>query len=148
MSARSSLYENEILLAKPFQSSQSWHQLSVYENKILVQNFLQNEWILGIVAYTIFPFILIYWSKVWIQFLFSFLITMFLRISQFVLINLFKHIDFDMIVFRIVLDGVVKIATKSFLNNLKVERLDNSIFDYIISFILLICFKIRRHLIP
>ena len=29
-----------------FQASQSWHQMSVYENKILVQNCLQNEWTL------------------------------------------------------------------------------------------------------
>jgi hypothetical protein len=29
-----------------FPSHQSWHQLSFYENKILVQNFLLNEWIL------------------------------------------------------------------------------------------------------
>ena len=30
-----------------FEDSQSWHQLSVYENKILVQNCLQNEWTLN-----------------------------------------------------------------------------------------------------
>jgi hypothetical protein len=35
-----------ILLTKPFQASQIWHQLSIYENKILVQNCLLNEWIL------------------------------------------------------------------------------------------------------
>ena len=29
-----------------FQASQSWHPLSFYENKILVQNCLLNEWIL------------------------------------------------------------------------------------------------------
>ena len=42
MSARSSVYEDKILLTKSFQASQSWHQLSVYENKIFVQNCLQN----------------------------------------------------------------------------------------------------------
>ena len=41
MSARSSVYEKRILLTKPFQASQSWHQLSVYENMIL------NEWTLA-----------------------------------------------------------------------------------------------------
>ena len=46
MSAWSSVYENKVLLTKPFQASQSWHQMSVYENKILVQNCLLNEWIL------------------------------------------------------------------------------------------------------
>ena len=33
-------------LFKPFQASQSWHQLSFYENKILGQNCLLDEWIL------------------------------------------------------------------------------------------------------
>ena len=47
MSAGSSVYENKILLTKPFQASQNWHQLSVYENKILAQNCLQNEWTLS-----------------------------------------------------------------------------------------------------
>ena len=46
MSAWSSVYEKRILLTKLFQAIQSWHQLSVYENKILVQNCLQNEWTL------------------------------------------------------------------------------------------------------
>ena len=46
MPARSSVCEERILLTKPFQASQSWHQLSVYENKILVQNCLLNEWTL------------------------------------------------------------------------------------------------------
>ncbi len=35
--------KKRILLTKPFQASQSWHQLSVYENKVLVQSCLQNE---------------------------------------------------------------------------------------------------------
>ena len=47
-SARSSLFEIHIILTKPFQSSQSWHQLSFYENKILVQNCLHNEWTLAL----------------------------------------------------------------------------------------------------
>ena len=47
MSARSSFFEKGILLTKPFQASQNWHQLSFYENKILVQNCLLNEWILA-----------------------------------------------------------------------------------------------------
>ena len=38
VSAWSSVYEKRILLTKPLQASQSWHQLSVYANKILVQN--------------------------------------------------------------------------------------------------------------
>ena len=46
MSARSSVYEKRIVLTKPFQASQRWHQLSIYENKILVQNCLHNEWTL------------------------------------------------------------------------------------------------------
>ena len=46
MSARSSVYEKRILLTKPFLASQSWHQLSVFENKILLQNCLLNEWTL------------------------------------------------------------------------------------------------------
>ena len=33
--------KNEVLLAKPFQASQSWHQLSVYENKICAELFTQ-----------------------------------------------------------------------------------------------------------
>ena len=41
MFAQSSVYEKRILLTKPFQASQSWHQLSVYENMIL------NEWTLA-----------------------------------------------------------------------------------------------------
>ena len=32
-----SVYKNKVLFTKPFQASQSWHQLSVYENKVLVQ---------------------------------------------------------------------------------------------------------------
>ena len=44
-------YENKILFTKPFQANQSWHQLSVYENKFLVQICLRNEWTLH---YTIF----------------------------------------------------------------------------------------------
>ena len=47
MSAWSSVYEKRILPTKPFQASQSGHQLSVYETKILVQNCLQNEYALG-----------------------------------------------------------------------------------------------------
>ena len=43
------IIEKGILLFKPFQASQSWHQLSFYENKILVQNCLLNEWLLGTV---------------------------------------------------------------------------------------------------
>ena len=50
MSARSSLYEKRILLTKPFQARQSWHQLSVYENKILVQKCLLNEWTLDTIG--------------------------------------------------------------------------------------------------
>ena len=46
MSARSSFFEKGLLLTKPFQASKSWHQLSVYENKILVQNCLNNKWTL------------------------------------------------------------------------------------------------------
>ena len=42
VSARSSVYE-KIILIKPFQASQSWHQLSVYESKILVQNCWHND---------------------------------------------------------------------------------------------------------
>ena len=34
----------KILLTKPCQASQSWHQLSVYENKINFQNYLLIEW--------------------------------------------------------------------------------------------------------
>ena len=34
VSARSSVYEHKVLLTKPFQACQSWHQLSVYENKV------------------------------------------------------------------------------------------------------------------
>ena len=37
MSAWSSVYENKFHLTKPFQTSQSWHQVSVYEKKVLVQ---------------------------------------------------------------------------------------------------------------
>ena len=44
MSAKSSIHENKILLTKPFQASQSWHQLSVYENKILVQSIFDYQW--------------------------------------------------------------------------------------------------------
>ena len=33
---RSSVYENKVLLTKPFQASQSWHQPSGYGNKVLV----------------------------------------------------------------------------------------------------------------
>ena len=36
------IFEKGILLAKPFQASQSWHQLSFYENKILVQSCLKK----------------------------------------------------------------------------------------------------------
>ena len=46
MSARPSFFEKGILLTKHFHASQSWHQLSFYESKILVQNCLLNEWIL------------------------------------------------------------------------------------------------------
>ena len=33
-------------LTKPFQPSQSWHQLSFFEKGIIVQNFLLSEWAL------------------------------------------------------------------------------------------------------
>jgi hypothetical protein len=35
--------ENEVLLTKPFQASQSWHQLSVSENKVLVQTLFTKR---------------------------------------------------------------------------------------------------------
>ena len=38
--------KKRILLTRNFQASQSWHQLTVYENKILVQNCLLIEWTL------------------------------------------------------------------------------------------------------
>ena len=43
VSARSSVYENKVLLTKPFQASQSWRQLSVYENKVLVQSLFTKR---------------------------------------------------------------------------------------------------------
>ena len=43
VSARSSFYENKVLLTKPFQACQNWHQVSVYENKVLVQNYEPNN---------------------------------------------------------------------------------------------------------
>ena len=43
-SARSSFFEKGIILTKPFQPSQSWHQLSFFEKGIIVQNFLLSEW--------------------------------------------------------------------------------------------------------
>ena len=43
MSVWSSVYENKVHLTKPFKASQSWHQLSVYENKVLVQT-LFTKW--------------------------------------------------------------------------------------------------------
>ena len=46
VSTQSSDLDKRILLTKPFQASQSWHQLSVYENKIRAQNCLLNEWTL------------------------------------------------------------------------------------------------------
>ena len=46
-SARSSFFEKGIILTKPFQPSQSWHQLSFFEKGIIVQNFLLSEWALG-----------------------------------------------------------------------------------------------------
>ena len=45
-SARSSFFEKGIILTKPFQPSQSWHQLSFFEKGIIVQNFLLSEWAL------------------------------------------------------------------------------------------------------
>ena len=47
MSAQSLFFVKGILLTKPFQASQSWNRLSFYENKILVQNCLLNEWTLA-----------------------------------------------------------------------------------------------------
>ena len=47
MSAQSLFFVKGILLTKPFQASQSWNQLSFYENKILVQNCLLSEWTLA-----------------------------------------------------------------------------------------------------
>ena len=47
-SARSSFFEKGIILTKPFQPSQSWHQLSFFEKGIIVQNFLLSEWALAI----------------------------------------------------------------------------------------------------
>ena len=44
VSSRSSVYEKKDFLTKSFQPSQSWHQLSVYKNKNLVQNCLHKEW--------------------------------------------------------------------------------------------------------
>ena len=46
MSARCSFYEKGIILAKSFQASHSWHKLSFYEWKILVQNCSFDKWIL------------------------------------------------------------------------------------------------------
>ena len=46
MSAQSSFFEKGILLNKPCQASQSWHQLSFFEKGILVQYNLLNEWTL------------------------------------------------------------------------------------------------------
>ena len=43
---KNKFFLNKILLNKRFQVSQSWHQLTVYENKILVQNCLLIEWTL------------------------------------------------------------------------------------------------------
>ena len=45
-SARSSFFEKGIILTKPFQPSQSWHQLSFFEKGIIVQNFLLSRWAL------------------------------------------------------------------------------------------------------
>ena len=45
-SAWSSFFEKGIILTKPFQPSQSWHQLSFFEKGIIVQNFLLSEWAL------------------------------------------------------------------------------------------------------
>ena len=42
VSAQSSVYENKILLTKLFQASQSWHQLSDYENKVSKTDYTMN----------------------------------------------------------------------------------------------------------
>ena len=46
MSTWSSFFEKGILLIKPLKASQSWHPLSFYENRILVQKCILNEWVL------------------------------------------------------------------------------------------------------
>ena len=52
-SARSSFFEKGIILTKPFQPSQSWHQLSFFEKGIIVQNFLLSEWALAEIVYNL-----------------------------------------------------------------------------------------------
>ena len=36
-------YENKVFPTKTFQASQSWHQLSVYENKVIVQTLFTKR---------------------------------------------------------------------------------------------------------